>query len=56
MVDGPGTGSTAPSNPDPAAASSGGAQSVVGGRVSDRLSAGGPAPDGLPFEAADDGS
>ncbi len=53
VVTGPGTGGTAPSNPDPAEAGSGGAQSVVGARVSDRLAAGEPAPDGPPFSDRD---
>jgi len=48
VVDGPGSGSSPSSNPEPAAAGSGGAQSVVGARVSDRLSAGEQPPDGPP--------
>lgn len=40
VVDGPGAAATTPSNPDPAQAGSGGAQSQVGARVSDRVSAG----------------
>lgn len=38
--DGPGAASRPSANPDPAAAGSGGAQSVVGARVSDREAAG----------------
>ena len=40
VVDGPGAAATTPSNPDPAQAGSGGAQSQVGARASDRVSAG----------------
>lgn len=38
------------SGPSPAAAGSGGAQSVIGARVSDRLAAGEPHPAGSPFQ------
>jgi hypothetical protein len=40
--------------PSPAEAGSGGAQSVVGARVSDRISGGEPKPDGKPFDTATD--
>lgn len=44
-----------PPGPSPADAGSGGAQSVVGARVSDRLAAGEPQPAGGPFDTeADD--
>jgi hypothetical protein len=49
VVDGPGGESTTPTNPSPAEAGSGGAQSVVGARVSDRVAASEDAPDGPPF-------
>jgi hypothetical protein len=37
-------------NPDPAQAGSGGAQSIVGARASDRVAAGEPLPDSPPYE------
>jgi hypothetical protein len=37
-------------NPDPAQAGSGGAQSVVGARASDRVAAGEPLPDSPPYD------
>jgi hypothetical protein len=42
---------TASDGPDPTDAGSGGAQSVIGPRTSDRLSAGEPKPAGRPFDA-----
>lgn len=54
VVDGPGDGSETPTNPSPAEAGSGGAQSVVGARVSDRLSAGEEAAGGPPFSDEND--
>lgn len=45
-----GAGAPEPSGPSPAEAGSGGAQSLVGARVSDRLAAGEPQPAGGPFE------
>lgn len=45
-----GAGPPEPSGPSPAEAGSGGAQSLVGARVSDRLAAGEPQPAGGPFE------
>jgi len=53
LVDGPGIGKTTPENPSPAAAGSGGAQSIVGGRGSDRISAGEQPPTGPPFDDED---
>lgn len=53
VVDGPGEQSTPPDNPSPAAAGSGGAQSIVGGRVSDRESAGEGPPGEPPFSDRD---
>lgn len=44
-----GDAATTPSNPSPAEAGSGGAQSIVGARVSDRLSAGEEPPGNPPF-------
>jgi hypothetical protein len=51
-VDGsPGAPATPPEpGPSPAEVGSGGAQRVVGSRVSDRVAAGEPAPDGPPFD------
>ncbi|MEP6650710.1 MAG: hypothetical protein ABJA74_12500, partial [Lapillicoccus sp.] len=37
--------------PSPADIGSGGAQRIVGARISDRISAGEPVPDGPPFDA-----
>jgi hypothetical protein len=37
-------------NPDPAQAGSGGAQSIVGARASDRVAAGEPLPDSPPYD------
>lgn len=42
---GPGVG-----NPDPSQAGSGGAQSIVGARASDRVAAGEPLPDSPPYD------
>lgn len=53
VVDGPGTQATTPENPSPLAAGSGGAQSIVGGRVSDRISAREQPPSGPPFDDED---
>lgn len=50
VVDGPGTRPDTPAGPSPAEVGSGGAQSIVGARVSDRVSAGEPAPEGPPFD------
>lgn len=53
VTGGPGSGSTTPDGPSPADAGSGGAQSVVGARVSDRVAAGEDAPGGPPFDDED---
>jgi hypothetical protein len=45
------TGGAVPPGPSPAEAGSGGAQSVVGARESDRLAAGEPPATGKPFDA-----
>ena len=45
------TAGAVPPGPSPAEAGSGGAQSVVGARESDRLAAGEPPPAGKPFDA-----
>lgn len=45
-VDGPGASPDVPTGPDPAAAGSGGAQSVVGARTSDRVAGGDEPPSG----------
>jgi hypothetical protein len=48
----PGTSSGAPEpGPSPADVGSGGAQRIEGARVSDRVAAGEPVPDGPPFDA-----
>ena len=39
-----------PGNPDPSRAGSGGAQSIVGARASDRVAAGEPLPDSPPYD------
>lgn len=49
VVDGPGGDAEPSSNPDPSEAGSGGAQSAVGARISDRESAGEEPPSGPPF-------
>jgi hypothetical protein len=52
-VDGSAPGTTTPAPPDgpsPADIGAGGAQRLVGARISDRISAGEAVPDGLPFD------
>jgi hypothetical protein len=43
-------GGETPGNPDPSRAGSGGAQSIVGARASDRVAGGEPLPDSPPYE------
>jgi hypothetical protein len=56
-VDGsPGDSATAPEpGPSPADVGAGGAQRIVGARISDRVAGGEPVPDGPPFETDSEG-
>jgi hypothetical protein len=49
-TDAPADAGSTPGNPDPARAGSGGAQSIVGARASDRVAAGEPLPDSPPYD------
>jgi hypothetical protein len=58
-VDGSDPGATTPAPPDgpsPADIGAGGAQRIVGARISDRISGGEAVPDGLPFDKDTDGN